>query len=821
MGRIGLALSPHNPDVVYATIPAADGQSGFYRSTNRGESWTKQSDWVSIDPQYYQELFPDPHRQGRIYAANVFLMVSDDEGRNWRRVSSEHRHVDDHALLFDADDPNYLLVGGDGGLYESFDRGSTWRFVPNLPITQFYRVEVDYAQPFYNVYGGTQDNGSLMAPSRTFTSHGIRNSDWINTLGADGYQTRIDPAEPDIFYAMIQYGGLVRYDRLTGETLDIQPQPEPGEPGLRWNWDSPLVLSSHGRGRLYFAAQRIYRTDDHGNSWRPVSEDLSRQIDRNQLEVMGRVWSVDAVWKNVFTSPYGSIVSLDESTLEEGLLYAGTDDGLLHVGTVDGETSDWRTIERFPGVPEGTLVSDLVASRHHPDRVFALFNAYKSGDFQPYVLVSDDRGGSWRSLASSLPEDHVAWSIVEDHEDPDLLFLGTEFGLFWSGDRGESWTELTGGVPTISFRDLAIQRRENDLVVGTFGRGIYVLDDYTPLRFRDAETLAGPGHLFPVRNAPLFLPSRPIGWGEKGVQGDAFFTASNPPYGAVFSYHLRDGLSSRREQRRAQERAQAREGVSVEVPSWDALRAEDEAQDPEVILVVRDASGDVVRRLSGPTSRGFHRVAWDLRYSGLRPHTDNRQDGGGPLAAPGSYQVELFQKVDGTTTSLASPQSFDVVPLGAAELTDEERAAWSRWQHRIAEAWRVVLAADAQLAAADDTLAGLDSAIFATPGDVDALATSLAELRSEHRLLEYALHGDPTRGRRQEPAPPSVRDRIGRATDALTSTVPATETQRRQVEIVEGAMDELSPRLRAFQSALDELGEALEAARAKGASDRR
>ncbi len=403
VGRIGLAVSPIDPDIVYATIAAQDDEKGFYRSTDFGESWEKRSDYVAIDPQYYGEIFPDPHRFDRVYAMDVWIHYTEDGGKSFQPLNSRYKHVDNHVMVFDPEDPDYLMVGCDGGIYESWDRGDHWRYIDNLPITQFYRVGIDNDYPFYNVYGGTQDNDSEGGPSRTTTIHGIRNSDWFITVGGDGYQTRVDPEDPDIIYSMWQYGGLVRYDKKSGERLDIQPQPEPDEPPLYWHWDSPLMISPHLNTRLYFAGNRLYRSDDRGDSWRAVSPDLTRGIDRNSLEVMGRVWGVDAVWKNVFTSFYGNIVALDESPLVEGLLYAGTDDGLVQVTEDGGET--WRRIETFPGVPERTYVSDVTASLHDPDAVFAAFNNHKSGDFTPYLMVSEDRGATWRSIAGNLPEE--------------------------------------------------------------------------------------------------------------------------------------------------------------------------------------------------------------------------------------------------------------------------------------------------------------------------------------------------------------------------------------------------------------------------------
>lgn len=812
VGRIGLALSPHDPDTVYATIAAARDASGFYRSENRGESWTKASDYVPIDPQYYMEIFPDPHRPERLYQMDVFMHVSHDDGDTWERMPAPNKHVDHHALVFDPNDPDYLLSGTDGGLYESWDRGATWKFVDNLPITQFYRVGIDNDFPFYNVYGGTQDNDTQGGPVRTNNIHGIRNSDWIITVGGDGYQTRVDPDNPDILYSMWQYGNLVRYDKKSGELVDIQPQPAADEEPLKWNWDSPFILSPHSGTRLYFAANRLFRSDDRGDTWTAISDDLTRGIDRNTLEVMGRVWSVDAVWKNVFTSFYGAAISLDESPVEEGLIYVGTDDGLVHVL----EDNAWHRIDSFPGVPERTYVADLTASRHDADTVYALFNNHKSGDFRPYVLRSSDRGQTWTSIADNLPERHVAWSLVEDHERPELLFLGTEFGLFVTLDGGERWIELQGGAPTVAFRDLEIQRRENDLVAASFGRGFFVLDDYSPLRHLSEEALSKEGLLFPIKKAWGYLPASPLGWGEKDFQGDAYFNAPNPPFGAVMTYYLRDTLESKRDQRWGEEDKIKKENGNVFYPSWDALRAEATEEKPTVFLTVRDADDNVVRRVRGPINAGIHRVAWNLRYPSLRPSRgEGSAEQDGPMAMPGRYSAQLSVRIDSEERTLGEPHSFDVVPLGLATLPAKDVQALTEFQQKTARLERAVVGAAEVVRNAFPRIVSLRQALSQIKTDNSDLAAELRGLERRLHDVERILFGDRVVSGYSEPTLPSLMARLNRAVSAhWTSSSAATTTHQREYEIAAAAFTELLPVLRqllevdlvAFENKMEKAG---------------
>lgn len=567
MGRIGLAAAPSDSDMIYAIIEANDDERGVYRSTDFGSNWSKRSSYMTTSPQYYNEIVVDPKDAERVYSLNTFTMVSEDGGVTFSPISNEWRHVDDHALWIDPDDTDHLYIGGDGGIYESWDRGNTWRHVRNLSIAQFYRVQPDYAEPFYNVCGGTQDNNSLCAPSRTTVVHGITNSDWIMVLGGDGYEPQFDPTDPDILYAQYQYGGLARYDRRTQERVYITPHPDSGEDAYKWNWNTPLIVSPHAPKRLYYAAEYLFRSDDRGDSWRKVSPDLTRQLNRNQLKVMGRVWGIDTIAKNDSTSIYGSAIGISESAIQEGLIYVGTDDGVVNVTEDGGEA--WRRTTKFDRVPDMSYISDVLASSHDANVVYVTIDNHKRGDYKPYVLKSQNRGRTWKSITANLPERGSAHTIVEDHVDPGLLFVGTEFGLFFTQDGGASWHQLKNNFPTIAVRDLEIQARENDLVVGTFGRGIYILDNYTAMR-TNAKSLDSM-HLFGVRDPWLYIEGDLWDAREKGSMGAEFFTAPNPAFGAEFTYYLKDGLKSRKAARREQEIKIEKDGGDTPYPSLSLI----------------------------------------------------------------------------------------------------------------------------------------------------------------------------------------------------------------------------------------------------------
>jgi len=732
-GKTGLAISPQNPDVIYATIELANRTGGFWRSEDGGESWEKRNEYLSsgTGPHYYQEIFASPHQFDRVYQMDVQMHMTEDGGETFTDLRHETKHSDHHAMAFDPNDENYLIVGVDGGIYESYDLGETWRFVSNLPITQYYKVAVDYDEPFYNVYGGTQDNNTQGGPSRTLNAHGIQNSDWFITLFGDGHQPAVDPNNPDIVYSQWQQGNLARFDRKTGEQVYVKPQPAKGEPPNRYNWDSPILISPHKSSTLYFGTQRVYKSEDYGDTWTTISGDLTRNEKRTRQPLMGRTWSYDSPWDMYAMSEFNTITSLSESPLVEGLIYAGTDDGLIQVTEDNGR--NWRRIDRLPGVPNRFFVNDIKADLHNPDTVYVVVDDHKSGDFSPYVLKSDNRGKSWKSIVGNLPERHVLWRIVQDHEKPGLMFLGTEFGVFFTVNGGGDWTKLKGGSPNIPFRDLVIQTRENDLVGATFGRSFYVLDDYTPLRDVTSDMLKNDTVLFPVRKAPWYVPRRPLGCGEPGCQssqGDGFYVAKNPDFGATFTYYLPEKVETSQEERREAEKELESKNEDVQFASWDTILEEQREDEPAIVLMVKNRNGSVVRQIEGPVEAGFHRVSWDLRRPPLEAWVpeEERYSWRGPnkgvLVVPGPFEVSMHKRIDGVLTDLGLTRSFEV------ESIREPTLAGSTQEQRVVFEVQV----DELSRASDGTIKAIDEIV----AEIDAIKEVLQRSTADGSLYEIA-----------------------------------------------------------------------------------
>ena len=805
MGRIGLAISPADPTYVYAIVEA-EGGGGFYRSTNKGESWQKRSGF-NTSGNYYQEIYCDPYDKDKVFSMDTWLHHTEDGGLSFKMTGEESKHVDNHCIWIDPKNTNHWLVGCDGGLYETYDHAVTWQYKQNLPITQFYKVALDNDAPFYNVYGGTQDNNSLGGPSRTINNAGIQNSDWFITNGGDGFESQVDPQDPNIVYAQAQYGWLIRYDRQSGEKIGIQPMPGKDEAAYRWNWDAPLVISNHDHKTLYFAANKVFKSADMGNTWETISPDLTRQLDRNTMKVMGSVQSPDVVMKNQSTTIYGNIVALDESPKNKEVLYVGTDDGLIQI-TKDGGKS-WSKKEGFAGVPSRTYVNMLLASQHDENTVYAAFNNHKRGDFKPYLMKSTDQGTTWTSIAGNLPERGSVYAIAEDHVNPNLLFAGTEFGFFFTVDGGANWVQLKSGLPTIGIRDIAIQKRENDLVLASFGRGFYVLDNYTPLRELTKENLDKAAHIFTIKTALEYIESSPLGLTGTGSQGASHYAAPNPEFGATFTYYIKDVPTSVKAARQKAEADANEKGVDITYPTYAQFVAEDNYEDAYILFVIRDAAGNEINKIKTNASSGVNRITWDLRYPTTNPLQLQQGEVGrysnpdvGPIVLPGMYSVELYLSENGVITKLHEQTKFEVKALENSSLA-RQSAENLAFKKDLAELRRKVSGASNQMNEMYSRLAYVESAIQQYPGADLAWMKEVKAIELVLHDLRLLLWGDYHKSSRDVETLPSIMDSIETVVyQCWYSTSNVTTTQKQQVEIAKVDFTELRAKLDAIQKQL-------------------
>ena len=803
LGRIGLSISPADPEYIYAIVEAAQGKGGLYRSTDRGASWHKRGGYSSSG-NYYQEIIADPKDRDKLFAMDTWMQYSVDGGKTFSNVGEDFKHVDNHCIWIDPEDTDHFMAGCDGGIYETWDHAKTWLFRANLPVTQFYKVSVDNAEPFYNIYGGTQDNFSMGGPSRTISDNGIANTDWFVTHGGDGFETQIDPKNPNIVYAQSQYGYLVRYDKATGEELGIKPKERPDEAAYRWNWDAPLEVSNHVDGRLYFCANKVFRSDDRGNSWTVISDDLTRQINRNELKVMGRIWGIDAVAKNGSTSPYGTIVAFSESPLDQNLLVVGTDDGLVQLSRNGG--ASWSSIV-IPDAPDTSYVNEVLASHHDAGVIYVAFNHHKYGDFKPYVFKSSDYGQSWVSISEGLPERGSVYAIEEDHVDPNLLFVGTEFGVHFSNEGGESWKQLKNGLPTIAVRDIAIQERENDLVLGTFGRGFYVLDDYSCLRNLDEETLMAEAALFAARDADLWEWSYPLGLPGKSFQGDNYYLGENLGPEAIITYYLKEDVKSLEDQRRSKEGEIRKEDGDVAYPNYDALLAESEEIGPKIHFYIKNEDGDIVRKLSANPSKGVQRISWDLRYASKDPVSLQGPSFYNPFAGrdeghqvePGSYQVEMYLSAGDSSTLLAGPQTFEVIPLDHQTLPAGQPASVTAFKKELTKLDAAVSGASRIIRDLETELSHMKVAITRSEIDEFEYLQRVQDIQLEINELKRELLGDRIASTLDIDLPPSIAGVAGSIMyEAKYSSSEPTQTHQ-------DAFSHVQSRFRAFINSLNEV----------------
>jgi photosystem II stability/assembly factor-like uncharacterized protein len=800
VGKIGMSVSPVNPDILYAIIEAKKEQ-GIYKSSDRGISWTKQSSYISAYTFYFQKLFCDTKDADRVYSMDLFIKVSKDGGKTWVSLGEKLKHVDNHALWIDPDNNKHLISGCDGGVYETYDQGQNWDFKSNIPIAEVYKVTTDNQTPFYNVYIGTQDNNSLGGPSRTINSGGITNQDWVFTLAGDGFQTQVDWKDPNIIYAESQNGGLTRVNKITGEKLDIKPY-DLTDTAYRFDWDAALLISQHNNKRLYFGSHKLFRTDDQGNSWKEISPDLTRGVPQNFQKLMGRSWSVDELANK---SSMAQIATIAESPLDENILYTGSGDGLIYY-TNDGGKS-WIKSTSVSGLPEYARVHQIIASRFNKLTAYAACHNFSDGDYKPYLLKTTDGGKSWFSIDGNLPTPGSTYTIAEDHVDADLLFAGTQFGVYYSKTGGKEWIPLKNGMPGISVMDLKIQRTENDLVVSTFGRGVYILDDYSPLRNLSKETIQKDGYIFPVKDALMFIPATPFGFNGIAFMGARFFAAPNPEVGAVFTYYIKDEYKSLKEKRRDIEKEKQKKGEDFDFPSYNTLRKESEQSEPFLLFTIADENGNPVRKIKTDVKKGVNRIVWDFRYNpvtpiSLVPFDDTvpwNEPDKGYMAVPGKYTVSLSKFEDGKFTELAAPQTFNCKRLYNTDISEKDKIALDEFNKKAAELTIKITGADAWRTELVNKIGYLKKAALETekvPTDTYSRILS-AELRLED--LNRKLNGDQLRGKYEGGVPTSIKQRVEIITSGLWSTTSApTETFIQNYDAANGKVNELTASLKSI-----------------------
>ena len=828
IGRIGMDISDANPEIIYAIVEASERKGGFYKSTNRGETWVKQSGKVTSG-NYYQEIFADPVDQDVVYIMDTWMSVTHDGGKSFKNVGEDYKHVDNHAMWINPNNNSHWLIGCDGGIYETFDSGKKWDFKKNLPVTQFYKVAVDNAEPFYNIYGGTQDNFSIGGPSRVNNSHGISNQDWFITHGGDGFESQIDPENPNIVYAQSQYGWLVRFDKLSGEEVGIKPIARKGELDYKWNWDAPLAVSKHKSGRLYFAANKVFRSDDYGNSWNVISDDLSRQIDRNKLKVYDRVLSIDAVAKNGSTSPYGTIVALSESPIDENLIVIGTDDGLIQITEDSGNT--WKRIDNIPGAPTQSYVNSVYLSQHDTNVIYVAFNHHKYGDFKPYLFKSSDKGNSWKSISSNLPERGSVYSIEEDHVDHDLIFCGTEFGVFFSPDSGGRWKELSNGLPTIAVRDIAIQRRENDLVLGTFGRGFFVMDDYSVLRSVENSDSSVGAKIFDVRDALMWEKAAPLGLPGKAFQGDNFYLAENLDPVAIFTYNYDKKFESLKSKRQKTEKKLIKDEKDVSYPSYEELYNELNEAKPELVFTIRDSENNVVKKIYKKPSKGLSRFQWDLRYEDNSPINLNTSSfynpfagvSEGTLVSPGTYTIDMSLLEAGETTKIVDAKSFNVVALNNTVMPADDRLAKVEFQRKVAKLQAEIGEYSRKLSEVSNKMRYVAQAIKKVEQPVDKISKMAWDLNQAIKEINLKFYGDNVKSRLDIQTYLTPSSRLGAvayyqkySTAAPTKThMDSYEIAKEEFQPIKLMINELKVKMTDLESLLKEMGAAYTPGRPK------
>ena len=810
VGRIGMGISPANPDVLYAMVESKEG-SGVYRSQDRGASWTKQNAYISSYPFYMQKIFCDPKNENRLYSMDVYNKVSDDGGKTWRNLGEKNKHVDNHVLWIDPDNTNHLLSGCDGGVYESWDAAQAWAFKANLPIAEIYKVATDNSTPFYYVYAGTQDNSSFGGPSRTRNNAGIANSDWFITTGGDGFESQVDWKEGNYVYAQSQNGGLVRYDKRTGEELPIKPV-ELNDSAYRFDWSSPLLISKHNNKRLYFAANKLLRTNDQGSSWQEISFDLTRGVPKKMQKLMNRVWSMDELASK---GSMAQISAIAESPLDDNILFAGSGDGLLYYTTDAGK--NWTRSDALPGLPEYARASSIALSSHNKLVAYVAFENFNAGNYKPFLYTTADGGKTWSSLNNNLPAKGSTYSVAEDHVDPKLLFVGTQFGIYFSNNGGKEWIQLKTGIPPAAITDIEIQQKENDLVVCTFGRGIYILDNYAPLRSLDKALLQKPAAILPIKDAWMFIESSPLGNTGKSFQGESYFTAPNPEVGAVITYYIKEEFKTLAQKRREAEKEKQKRGEDFDMPVIDSLRKETLQQDAYLVFTITDEENNVVKRIRKNISKGINRLVWNFRYPSPEPVSVNEGSGpgnnenNGYMVVPGIYKVSLNKFENGKFTELVAPQKFKCVALNSEGMPAAERPALDAFNKKVAELLRAVTGANAYRNELQGRVPYYKKAVLETPKLPLDTYEKVLTIEQQLELINRKINGDPLRGKYESVGPTSLRSRIDDIAGGLWSTTSTpTGTWQRSYDIVSAIFSDILNDLKAVSEQTRELENTME-----------
>ncbi len=705
------------------------------------------------------------------------MQVTIDGGKNWANLGEDKKHVDNHYLWIDPDDNNHMIDGCDGGVYETYDQGKNWMFKSNIPIAEIYKVTTDNDTPFYNVYAGSQDNNSFGGPSRTINTGGITNGDWFFTCAGDGFQTQVDWKNPDLVYAESQNGGLVRYDKKSGEVLYIKPY-DFNDTAYRFDWDAALLISKYDNKRLYFGANKLFRTDDQGSTWKIISPDLTRGVPKEMQNLMDRSWSIDDLARK---GSMAQLSAIAESPLDENLLFTGSGDGLIYY-TTDGGTH-WNK-SSTPGLPEYARITQIAASHFDKKVAYAACDNFVAGDFKPYIYKTIDGGNSWFLFNGNLKDEGSTFSIAEDNVDKDLLFLGTQFGVYFTVDGGQEWIKLKNGIPTEMVMNLTIQRRENDLVVSTFGRGIYILDDYTPLRYMSKETLKKDAYIFPIKDASMFIEASPFGFPGVGFMGASFYSAPNPKVGAVFTYYLKDDIKSLKEIRRDEEKEKQKKNENIKYPAYNTLLNEKEEPESYLLFTITDEQGNVIRKIKEDPKKGVNRIVWDFRYNPFTPVSLKPVDTSIPwnqpdlgyMVVPGKYKVSLSKFQDGVFTELVPPQEFVCKSLNIASLPAEDKLALDKFNKKVAELTRAISGADAYMKSLDDKIKYFEKAVIDGADVPDDSYSTVIKIKKELDDFNRKLNGDPLIAQYEGGSPTSVKERVDLITSSLWATTSAPTT---------------------------------------------